>query len=104
MRTASFSVWLLAFGVRAFAQGALPSPAGGVDATESRPLPLAAADQDKADGQKDKPKKRLFTWEDHPSLRLGKGTHIDFRARVQDEISRSDASADTSDASTNDRV
>jgi phosphate-selective porin len=104
MRPVSFLVFLLAFAIRAFAQGALPPRADGVDATESRPLALAAIDQDKADGQKEKPKKRVFTWEDHPSLRLGKGTHIDFRVRVQDEISRSDASADMSDASANDRV
>jgi hypothetical protein len=26
-----------------------------------------------------------FTWKDHPSLEIGKRTHIDFRARVQSE-------------------
>ena len=32
-----------------------------------------------------------FRWDDHPSIRLGKGTHIDFRARFQADLRRSDA-------------
>jgi phosphate-selective porin OprO/OprP len=32
-----------------------------------------------------------FHWDDHPSIRLGKGTHIDFRARFQADRRASDA-------------
>ena len=32
-----------------------------------------------------------FRWDDHPSIHLGKGTHIDFRARFQLDGRRSDA-------------
>jgi phosphate-selective porin len=37
-----------------------------------------------------------FRFDDHPSVHLAKGTHIDFRARVQQDVTRSDAS--TADA------
>ena len=30
-------------------------------------------------------------FKDHPSLHLGKGSHIDFRARIQEDVTRSDA-------------
>jgi phosphate-selective porin OprO/OprP len=33
----------------------------------------------------------VFRWDDHPSIHLGKGTHIDFRARFQEDIRKSDA-------------
>jgi phosphate-selective porin OprO/OprP len=33
-----------------------------------------------------------FRWTDHPSLRLGPGTHIDFRARMQGNLQSSDVS------------
>ncbi len=33
-----------------------------------------------------------FRWTDHPSLRLGPGTHIDFRARLQGNLQSSDVS------------
>ena len=32
-----------------------------------------------------------FRWDNRPSLRLGKGTRIDFRARVQADLRNSDA-------------
>jgi phosphate-selective porin len=32
-----------------------------------------------------------FRWDDHPSIRFGKGTHLDFRARFQADLRRSDA-------------
>src|SRR5829696_8485879 len=54
-------------------------------------------DQDKAKApKKPKPEYPSFRFVDHPSLRLGKGTHIDFRARVQEDVTRSEAS--TSDS------
>ena len=33
-----------------------------------------------------------FRWTDHPSLRLGPGTHVDFRARIQGNLQSSDVS------------
>jgi phosphate-selective porin OprO and OprP len=32
-----------------------------------------------------------FRWDDHPSIRLGRGTHIDFRARFSADVRDSDA-------------
>jgi len=32
-----------------------------------------------------------FRWDDHPSIRFGRGTHIDFRARFSTDVRRSDA-------------
>jgi phosphate-selective porin len=43
-----------------------------------------------------------FRWDDHPSLHLGKGTHIDFGARAQADLRRSGASIDTADDSETD--
>ena len=44
-----------------------------------------------AEAQKTPPPQPTFRWDDHPSIRLGKGTHIDFRARFQADTRRSDA-------------
>jgi phosphate-selective porin OprO and OprP len=52
-------------------------------------------DKDKA-AKKPKTEYPSFDFDNHPSLRLGKGTHIDFRARVQEDVVRSGAA--TSDA------
>src|SRR5215208_2705990 len=38
-----------------------------------------------------KEQKPEFRFEDHPSLHIAKGTHIDFKARVQKDVTRSDA-------------
>ena len=44
-----------------------------------------------AAAQQTPPPKPTFQWDDHPSIRLGKGTHIDFRARFQLDGRKSDA-------------
>ena len=44
-----------------------------------------------AEAQNTPPPQPTFRWDDHPSIRLGKGTHIDFRARFQADARRSDA-------------
>jgi phosphate-selective porin OprO and OprP len=52
-------------------------------------------DDDKAAKKKaDKPE---FRFDDHPSLHIAKGTHIDFRARLQGYYTNSDAATDTGD-------
>jgi phosphate-selective porin OprO/OprP len=68
--------------------------------------PAAAPQQagtDKKTGQKDekgkgkeKPRESPvgFRWGDHPSLHLGRGTRIDFRARFQGDLRGSEASVD----------
>src|SRR5687767_11333567 len=38
-----------------------------------------------------KEQKPEFRFENHPSLHIAKGTHIDFKARVQQDVTRSDA-------------
>ena len=47
-----------------------------------------------------KEQKPEFRFEDHPSLHIAKGTHIDFKARVQEDVTRSEAA--TADAGDND--
>jgi phosphate-selective porin len=50
-----------------------------------------------------KEEKPAFRFEDRPSLHLGKGTRIDFRARVQQDVARSDATtADAGEFETDD--
>jgi phosphate-selective porin OprO/OprP len=79
--------------------GAPPPP--GQDTQQAGPKDPAKKKKDK-DKDKDKAPKKpkteypSFDFENHPSVRLGKGTHIDFRARVQQDVRRSEAS--TSDA------
>jgi phosphate-selective porin OprO/OprP len=61
---------------------------------------LAAAAQDKqAKPKKDKQAREgVFEWDDHPSLRFGKGTRIDFRARLAGELRDSEAPFDGDEA------
>jgi phosphate-selective porin OprO/OprP len=50
-----------------------------------------------------KEQKPEFRFEDHPSLHIAKGTHIDFKARVQQDVTRSEAtSADAGEFETQD--
>lgn len=68
-------------------------------ATSPRQDTRQADPKDTAKKKDKEPKKAeypSFTFEDHPRLRLGKGTHIDLRARVQEDVTRSDAT--TADA------
>lgn len=44
-----------------------------------------------AAAQQAPPPQPTFRWDDHPSIRFGRGTHIDFRARFQLDQRRSDA-------------
>jgi phosphate-selective porin OprO and OprP len=43
------------------------------------------------DAKAPKEQKPEFRFEGHPSLHIAKGTHIDFKARVQQDVTRSDA-------------
>jgi phosphate-selective porin len=73
--------------------GRLDSARGGpVTASQQAGTPTQTGKQ----GEKDKPKEapRGFRWDDHPSLHLGRGTRIDFRARFQADLRGSEASVD----------
>jgi phosphate-selective porin OprO/OprP len=78
-------------------------------ATPRPQAPAQAESTDKTKKEKDKdqgkdakapkePKEQKpeFRFEDHPSLHIAKGTHIDFKARVQQDVTRSEAT--TTDA------
>ena len=72
--------------------------------TQSRP---EASREQREQEEKEKGKKKAddevgFRWKGYPSLQLGKGTHVDFRARVQFDIRRFDLSGDEADASESD--
>jgi len=45
------------------------------------------------------PPQPTFRWDDHPSIRFGRGTHIDFRARFQGDMRKSDAPLSDEDTS-----
>lgn len=80
----------------------------GLDATQRPPVraqePRAADDQS-AEGKKKapgkegqkKPARLTFQWDDHPSLRFGGDTRIDFRARVETHLLDSEDEAGNSD-------
>ncbi len=92
-------------------------PAGPLDSARGRPLdsargrPAAAPQQagtDKKTGKKDEKTKDKdkdkareapgrFRWNEHPSLHLGRGTRIDFRARFQGDLRGSEASVDAAE-------
>jgi phosphate-selective porin len=61
--------------------------------------------KEKAPKEPKKPKDTYpsFHFEDHPSIHFAKGSHLDFRARVQEDVRRSDAStADAGEFATDD--
>jgi phosphate-selective porin OprO and OprP len=64
----------------------LAGAAHGQDAA-SVPSPQTVAPQKKAPQSEE----WGFRWDDHPSLRLGRGTRIDFRFRLQADVKDSDA-------------
>jgi phosphate-selective porin OprO/OprP len=85
---------LLTCATSAMAQSRAVAPS--VDAPED----VQAKPAQPAEEEKKKPAKapkKVFNWQHHPSLQLGEGTHIDFRARVQENITQSAGSADTAD-------
>jgi phosphate-selective porin OprO/OprP len=84
----------------AAAAGAQEPTANTSDPGAADDARAVAAQPDAASGtQTGRPAKGLFRWQDHPSLRFGKGTHIDFRARLQGDVTRSEAPGQTGDRS-----
>lgn len=59
----------------------------------SASLPAQSRTSAAATGTQDKPAETFprFEWRDHPSLRIGPGTRIDFRARLQWDVRESEA-------------
>jgi len=58
---------------------------------------VEAAQDRKRDREKAGKASDVFRWGDHPSLHLGKGTRIDFRARYQGDLRASDGSLDAAE-------
>jgi phosphate-selective porin OprO and OprP len=84
------------------------SPAAGqsVTAEQATPAETVTLDQKgrepeerekKKVGREDPPATFRFTWKEHPTLEIGKRTHVDFRARVQSDARSSDALAADAD-------
>src|SRR5262245_17106109 len=79
-----------------------PEPSSSDDAIVGTaipdPQPAATVSQAGAKDGKEalKPPDR-FRWDQHPSLHLGKGTRIDFRARFQGDLRESDAFLDAAE-------
>ena len=74
----------------------LAAPARSQDAVDSLSVPAVTTAKQ---GQKKKGKDPWgFRWEDHPTLHLGRGTRIDFRARLQGDVKDSDAPLPDDDA------
>ena len=69
-------------------EDALVGTTPGPQSTDTTPQPGAK------DGKKAVKPPARFRWDQHPSLHLGKGTRIDFRARFQGDLRESDALRD----------
>jgi phosphate-selective porin len=59
-------------------------------------------EREKVKEEEDPPATFCVTWKDHPSLAIGKRTHVDFRARVQADTRSSDTAFADSDGSSPD--
>ena len=69
---------------------------------QTEPKPEASREQREPEKQKKKPDDDVgFRWKGYPSLQLGKGTHVDFRARIQFDV-RQDLPAGDADAAESD--
>jgi phosphate-selective porin OprO/OprP len=86
------------------AQDAAPPTGGGqVDRKESEKDPekeTGKPEQEVGKGEgkrKEKEHEWGFRWSDHPSLRLGPGTRVDFRLRLQGDLQDSEASRSDDD-------
>src|SRR5687768_8029095 len=90
-----------------------PGPASPPPQTPAQTEPADKTKKTDKDKDKDKDKdqdakapkeeKPAFRFEDRPALHLGKGTRIDFKARVQHDVTRSDAAtADAGEFETDD--
>ncbi|MBA2260374.1 MAG: hypothetical protein H0W18_15895 [Acidobacteria bacterium] len=72
-----------------------------------RPRARARVGESEGQSPSDKPKKKRdddagFRWKGYPSLLLGKGTHIDFRARVQFDVRHFDSTAGDTESADSD--
>src|SRR5687767_10452509 len=103
-RRAGIAACVLVLGLTAITQASAQGPAAQKEVDKR---PQAAATSNEPDSQRkpveDPPEEPFgFRWDDHPSLHLGKGTYIDFRARFQADFLRSDAHVDAADDSETD--
>jgi hypothetical protein len=72
-------------------------------ADEQRRPEQAEGEQESAEGKRAKePATFRFAWKDHPSIEIGKRTHIDFRARVQSDALGADTRVGNIDESSPD--
>ena len=99
----------IALGIAAYALMTIASPVAGQDVPqpavvtqpESKDPERSAVEGEQPPEQPEKKTEKKakkseqapgFRWTDHPSLRLGPGTHVDFRARLQGNLQNSDVS------------
>ena len=70
---------------------------------QTQRAPEASGEHRAQEEKKKKPNDEIgFRWKGYPSLQLGKGTHVDFRARVQFDVRQMDVPARDSDSSESD--
>jgi phosphate-selective porin OprO and OprP len=96
------TTFLLATPLPGAAQDTTPAGQNSTDAGQIRAAePLRGQAQTAKPGKgKDKDKdgaEQIFRWDDHPSLHFGKGTRIDFRAKLAGELRDSEAPLDDDD-------
>src|SRR4051812_14631717 len=89
VRAASLALLLAAPSV------AVPCQSADAGQTATKEKKHTKEKKDTKDTKKKKDKKEAtypeFRFEDHPSIYFAKHTHLDFRARVQEDVRRSDA-------------
>lgn len=72
-------------------------------AAQTEPKPDASREERKQQEKKEEPEDEVgFRWKGYPSLQLGKGTHVDIRARVQFDARKLDAPVDEADTAESD--
>src|SRR5215210_3192083 len=76
-------MWSAALLVTCAAPAVAQSPAVEPSADAADEAQSGAAPRAEADREKPAKRKKRFTWEQHPSVRIAEGTHVDFRARLQ---------------------
>jgi phosphate-selective porin OprO/OprP len=105
MGSIATGLWLVLAAVLATSDAAAQPRTGAAATVTEAPVgtePAADADQ-ATPKEKQKPKEKAgkkpdrFRWEDHPTVHLGKGTRIDFRARFQGDLRASDAPIDAAE-------
>jgi phosphate-selective porin OprO and OprP len=95
VRSVALGTWVLLAGLMPMADAAAQTAAEEKQKDKRKASPSTSEPQQKEERPKDD--HIGFRWEGYPSLHFGKGSHLDFRARVQLDVRGADSPANDSD-------